>query len=117
MSKVPTEKILSLIKDNSNLPFYCLVTGDDVDFYESSGWLQEITDIRIDYITRCPELDYDRVYVKSWNDEDMAFEFYDSMSDAEFNKLGKEKAWQICVDKVESLNWQKCILALASNPA
>lgn len=115
MSKVSTEKILTLIRDNPDLPFYVFVYGDEVDFYEYPCVLQEITDIGIDYITTCPELDNGRVYVKSWDDEDIALEFYDNMSDEEFDRLGA--AWQMCIDKVESLNWEKCILAWASNLA
>lgn len=117
MSKVSTEKILTLIRDNPDLPFYVFVYGDEVDFYEYPCVLQEITDIGIDYITTCPELDNGRVYVKSWDDEDIALEFYDNMSDEEFDRLGEDAAWQMCIDKVESLNWEKCILAWASNLA
>lgn len=117
MSKVPTEKILTFIRDNPDLPFYVFVNCDDVNFCDYPSVLQEITYINIDYITACPELDNGRVYVKSWDDEDIALEFYDNMSDEEFDRLGEDAAWQMCIDEVESLNWEKCILAWASNPA
>lgn len=117
MNKVSTEKILSLIRNYSNLPFYVFVSGDDVDFYDYSCVLQEIYDIGIDYIATCPELDDGRVYVKSLDDEDMANEFYENMADIDFNSMGSQAAFQACIDKVESLDWQKCILAWANNPS
>lgn len=117
MNKVSTEKILTLIRDNPDLPFYVFVSGDDVWFDDYSAVLQEITDIDIDYITTCPELDDGRLYVKSWDYDDMANELCENMSDVEFNEMGAQAAFQMCIDKVESLNWKKCILAWASNPA
>lgn len=117
MNKVSTEKILTLIRDNSNLPFYVFVSGDDVWFDDYTTVLQEITDIDIDYITTCPELDDGRVYVKSWDYDDMSNELCENMSDVEFNEMGAEAAFQACIDKVESLDWEKCIIAWASNPA
>lgn len=113
---VETEKILSLIRDNSNLPFYVFVSDDNVDFYEYSCVLQKIYDIDIDYITTCPELDNDRVYVKSWDEEEMANEFWENMSDEEFDEMGEQAAFQMCIDKVESLDWEKCIIAWANIP-
>lgn len=117
MNKVPTEKILSLIRDNSDLPFYVFVNCDDVNFCDYSSVLQEIYQIDIDYITTCPELDDGRVYVKSWDDEEIANGFYDNLSEEELNEMEDRVAWQMCIDKVESLDWEKCILAWASNPA
>lgn len=113
---VTTEKIISVIKDNSNLPFYVFVDGNEIDFYAYSSVLQQIDYIDIDYITRCPELDDSRIYVKSWDDESMAEEFYERMSDIDFEMIGSKAAWQTCIDKVESLNWEKCILAYTSMP-
>lgn len=114
---VTTEKILSLIRDNSNLPFYVFVSGDDVWFDDYSAVLQEITDIDIDYITTCPEFDDGRVYVKSLDYDDMANELCENMSDVEFNEMGAEAAFQMCIDEVESLNWKKCIIAWSNNHA
>lgn len=117
MNKVSTEKILTLIRDNPDLPFYVFVNCDDVNFCDYPTVLQKIDDIGIDYITTCPELDDSRLYMKSWDDEDMANEFCEKMSDVEFNEMGAQAAFQMCIDKVESLNWEKCIIAWASNPA
>lgn len=118
MSKVSTEKILTLIRDNPDLPFYVFVYGDEVDFYEYPCVLQEITDIGIDYITTCPELDDGRLYVKSWDEEDIVDEFMDRIyEEVGYNSIASNSAESIAIDKVESLNWEKCILAWASNPA
>ena len=124
MNKVSTEKILSLIRDNNNLPFYVCVNCDDIDTYNYSSVLQEITDINIDYIWFADE----RVYVKSWDEEDIANVFYENMTDEWLEKHGFDtkitmsnedcdRVYQMCVDMVESLNWEKCIVAWASNPA
>lgn len=123
MNKVSTEKILSLIGDNNNLPFYVCVNCDDIDTYNYSSVLQEITDINIDYIW----FDDERVYVKSWDEEDVANVFYENMTDEWLEEHGFDtkipmsnedcdRLYQMCVDMVESLDWEKCIIAWASNP-
>lgn len=123
MSKVPTEKILSLIRDNSNLPFYVFVNCDDIDTYGYSSVLQEITDIDVDYVWS----DDERLYVKSWNEEDLAEDFCNNMTDEWLDEHGfdtkipmsnddYDRLYQMCVDMVESLDWEKCIVAWASNP-
>lgn len=123
MSKVPTEKILSLIRDNSNLPFYVFVSCDDIDTYGYSSVLQEINDIDVDYVWS----DDERLYVKSWNEEDLAEDFYNNMTDEWLEEHGFDtkipmsnedcdRLYQMCVDMVESLDWEKCIVAWSSNP-
>lgn len=117
MKEVPTESILSLIKDNGNLPFYVFVNCDDINTYGYSSAVQKITNIDIGYIWSD---DDNRVY---WDVDDVADDFYENMTDEwleehgfDTNNMSNEdydRLYQMCVDMAESLDWEKCIIAWA----
>ena len=117
MKEVPTESILSLIKDNGNLPFYVFVNCDDIDRYSYSSAVQKIANIDIGYIWSD---DDNRVY---WDVDDVADDFYENMTDEwleengfDTNNMSNEdydRLYQMCVDMAESLDWEKCIIAWA----
>lgn len=117
MKEVPTESVLSLIKDNSNLPFYVFVNCDDIDTYSYSSAVQKIANIDIGYIWSD---DDNRVY---WDVDDVADDFYENMTDEwleehgfDTNNMSNEdydRLYQMCVDMAESLDWEKCIVAWA----
>ena len=117
MKEAPTESVLSLIKDNSNLPFYVFVNCDDIDTYGYSSAVQKITNIDIGYIW---SNDDNRVY---WDVDDVADDFYENMTDEwleehgfDTNNMSNEdydRLYQMCVDMAESLDWEKCIVAWA----
>lgn len=119
MKEVPTESILSLIKDNSNLPFYVFVNCDDIDTYSYSSAVQKIANVDIGYIWSD---DDNRVY---WDVDDVADDFYENMTDEwleehgfDTNNMSNEdydRLYQMCVDMAESLDWEKCIVAWAYN--
>lgn len=121
MNRISTENILTLIKDNSDLPFYVLVDCSDVDAYDYSSVLQEIYSIDVDYVY----IDDDnRIYVRSWNEEDLAEDFYENMTDEWLEEHGFnssfpmsnedcDRLYQMCFDIVQSLDWKKCIIAWA----
>ena len=118
MKEVLTESILSLIKDNSNLPFYVFVNCDDIDVYSYSSAVQKIANIDIGYIWSD---DDNRVY---WDVDDVADDFYENMTDEwleehglDTNNMSNEdydRLYQMCVDMAESLDWKKCIIAWAN---
>lgn len=121
MNKASTDKILTLIKDNSDLPFYVLIDCSDVDTYEYSSVLQEIYSIDVDYVYVD---DDNRIYVRSWNEEDLAEDFYENMTDEWLEEHGFnskiamsnedcDRLYQMCLNMVESLDWKKCIVAWA----
>ena len=117
MKEVPTESVLSLIKDNSNLPFYVFVNCDDIDTYSYSSAVQKIANIDIGYIWSD---DDNRVY---WDVDDVADDFYENMTDEwleehgfDTNNMSNEdydRLYQMCVDMAESLDWEKCMVAWA----
>ena len=115
MDGVSTESVLSLIKDNSNLPFYVFVNCDDIDTYGYSSAVQKIANIDIGYIWSD---DDNRVY---WDVDDVADDFYENMTDEWLEEHGfdtnnmrnedYDRLYQMCVDMAESLDWKKCIIA------
>lgn len=119
MKEVLTESILSLIKDNINLPFYVFVNCDDIDTYSYSFAVQKIANVDIGYIWSD---DDNRVY---WDVDDVADDFYENMTDEwleehgfDTNNMSNEdydRLYQMCVDMAESLDWEKCIVAWTYN--
>lgn len=116
MDGISTEQILSLIKDNGNLPFYCFVSRDVYDD-DYGNILQQITDIDIN------EIWYDdgtgRVYVRSYDEDDLIGEYLDSIFDDigedEYNKHDEDYWENIAQNWVDSLDWEECILAYADS--
>lgn len=116
MDGISTEQIISLIKDNSNLPFYCFVSCDVYDD-DYGNILQKITDIDIN------EIWYDdgtgRVYVRSYDEDDLIGEYLDSIFDDigedEYNQHDEDYWENIAQNWVDSLDWEECVLAYADN--
>lgn len=115
MSKVSTEKILSLIRDNGNLPFYVFAHNDELYDDEYSYTLQEIRDISIDKIWH--DDGAGRIYVLSYDEEDLIDEYldgiFDDIGEDEYNKHDDDYWENVAEAWVESLDWKKCIIAWA----
>ena len=115
MKEVPTESILSLIKDNSNLPFYVLAECVDLYYDECGHVLQEIKDIGIDEIWK----DDERTYILSYDEEDLIDEYlegiYNDIGEDEYNKHDDDYWERVAEDWIDSLDWERCIVAWAYN--
>lgn len=109
MNKVSTSDILSVIRDNSELPFYIFVAGDDL--YCDSYCMKQISYINIDYVTTFDEMDETRVFVKSDDYDDMVDYVYESLTDDDYEELGYESAIKYAEKVINELSWKKCIVA------
>lgn len=119
MKNTSTEEIVAMISENGNLPFYVFVDCNEIDTYDYSCVFREINNISIDYIWSD---DDNRTYVKSWNEEDLIEDFYENVTAEWLDEHGFDskttmsnddcdRLYQMCDDMVQSLDWQKCIIA------
>lgn len=100
------KEVLGVIAANPGLPVYAMVSSDVCSNEDYCWWFAPRCKACVDEVVREDEIDCDRMWIRSYDEEDMIERYWDACnadaSDAEIMIIAR--------NYVENLPWEQCVL-------
>lgn len=109
MSKQINEKFLKLVQENPDLPIKTYISGECCG--DDMWYVGEIYDCEVSELALYePYYSEERYYEKD-DIDDIIDDIYERLCDEEqYSNLSDKELNEICKQKAEELDWQKCIV-------